>query len=140
MFHACLVSNLLCFVYTLRCFYMFSGTNLLIRCHSSSCLFSSVFGSRKAENQYSRNWMGQSQSQYFTEENTESRGETEGSHRAAAPPRRGPTLGRAWVGCGPPWPPSCLSSSPIRSPRCLNPKYLINIPRNRLQPPPPSSL
>src|SRR5215216_4640350 len=56
MFHACLVSTLLCFVYTLRCFYMFSGTNLLTRCHSVSCLFSSVFGSRKTENQYSRNW------------------------------------------------------------------------------------
>src|SRR3954471_11329469 len=59
MFHACLVSTLLCFVYTLRCIYMFSGTNLLIRCHSASFLFSSIFGSRKAENQYSRNWTGQ---------------------------------------------------------------------------------
>src|SRR5215216_2810173 len=48
MFHACLVSTLLCFVYTLRCFYMFSGTNLLTRCHSVSCLFSVVFGFRKA--------------------------------------------------------------------------------------------
>src|SRR4051812_28040622 len=47
MFHACLVSTLLFFVYTLRCFYMFSGTNLLTRCHSASCLFSSAFGSRK---------------------------------------------------------------------------------------------
>src|SRR3954469_21879180 len=48
MFDACLVSTLRCFVYTLRCFYMFYGTNLLTRCHSASCLFSSVFGSRKA--------------------------------------------------------------------------------------------
>src|SRR3954462_5480960 len=48
MFHACLVSTLLCFVYTLRCFYMLCGTNLLTRCHSASCMFSSVFGSRKA--------------------------------------------------------------------------------------------
>src|SRR3954468_12079782 len=47
MFHACLVSTLLCFIFTLRYFYMFSGTNLLTRCHSASCLFSSVFGSRK---------------------------------------------------------------------------------------------
>src|SRR3954465_8664642 len=59
MFHACLVSTLLSFVYTLRCFYIFSGTNLLTSCHSSSCLFSSVFCSRKAENQFSRNWTGQ---------------------------------------------------------------------------------
>src|SRR3954468_24228619 len=48
MSHACLVSTLLCFVHTLRCFYMFSGTNLLTRCHSASCLFFAVFGSRKA--------------------------------------------------------------------------------------------
>ena len=27
---------------------MFSGTNLLTSCHSASCLFSAVFGSRKA--------------------------------------------------------------------------------------------
>src|SRR3954465_2168196 len=47
MFHACLVSTLLCFVYTLRYFYMFFWTNLLTRCHGASCLFSSVFGSRK---------------------------------------------------------------------------------------------
>src|SRR5215216_1743718 len=58
MLHACLVSTLLCFVYTLRCFYIFYGTNLLTSCHSATCLFSSVFGSRKAENQYSRNWTG----------------------------------------------------------------------------------
>src|SRR3954470_17747878 len=48
MFHACLVSSLLCFVYTLRYFYTFSGTNLLTRCRSASCLFSAVFGFRKA--------------------------------------------------------------------------------------------
>src|SRR3954468_22850376 len=65
MFHACLVSTLLCFVYTLRCFYMFSGTNLLTRCHSASCLFSSVFGSKKVENQYSRNWTGQKPKSIF---------------------------------------------------------------------------
>ena len=38
---------------------MFSGTNLLTRYHSASCLFSSVFGSRKAENQHYLNWTGQ---------------------------------------------------------------------------------
>src|SRR4051794_31327458 len=48
MFHACLLSTILCFVYTLRHFYTFSGTNLLTRCHSVSCLFSAVFGFRKA--------------------------------------------------------------------------------------------
>src|SRR3954471_11318327 len=65
MFHACLVSTLLCFVYTLKYFYTLSGTNLLTGCHSASCLFSSVFGSRKAENQYSQNWTGQKPKSIF---------------------------------------------------------------------------
>src|SRR3954465_14395857 len=65
MLHACFVSTLLCFVYTLRCFYIFFGTNLLTRCHSASCMFSSVFGSRKAEKQYSRNWTGQKPKSIF---------------------------------------------------------------------------
>ena len=48
MLHACFVSTILCFVYTLRHFYTFSGTNLLIRCRIASCLFSAVFGFTKA--------------------------------------------------------------------------------------------
>src|SRR5215216_5333740 len=90
MFHACLVSTLLCFVYTLKCFYMFSGTNLLTRCHSANCMFSSVFGSRKAENQYSRNWTGQKPKSIFyrgkDEDRIRDRGEAPGGH---TPWRRG---------------------------------------------------
>ena len=48
MIHACFVLTILCLVYTLRHFYTFSGTNLLTRCCSDSCLFSAVFGFRKA--------------------------------------------------------------------------------------------
>src|SRR3954471_10825444 len=48
MFHACLVSTLLFFLYTLRYFYTFSGTNLLTSCYSASCLFSAIFGFRKS--------------------------------------------------------------------------------------------
>ena len=48
MFHACFISTFLCFVHTLEYFYTFSRTNLLTRCHSVSCLFSAVFGFRKA--------------------------------------------------------------------------------------------
>src|SRR3954466_14281392 len=48
MLHVCLVSTLLCFFYTLRYFYTFSATNLLTRCRSASCMFSAVFGFRKA--------------------------------------------------------------------------------------------
>src|SRR5215216_2268310 len=48
MFHAYFISTFLCFVHTLEYFYTFSGTNLLTRCHSASCLFSAVFGFTKA--------------------------------------------------------------------------------------------
>src|SRR4051812_26137233 len=88
MLHACLVSTFLCFVYTLRCFYIFSGTNLL-----TSCLFSSVFGSRKAENQYSRNWMGQKPKSIFY------RGEHETIVQDGEAPEGGqtpPEHGQAW--------------------------------------------
>src|SRR3954463_16097747 len=97
MFHACFVSTLLCFFYTLRYFYTLSGTNLLTRCHSASCLFSSVFGSIKGKK---INILGigrdKRKSQYFTVGNTKLEYEGEGSHRGATPP--GPRLG----GCGRP--------------------------------------
>src|SRR3954469_25294980 len=111
MLHACLVSTLLCFVYTLRCFYIFSRTNLLTSCHSASCLFSSVFGSRKAENQYSRNWTGQKPKSIFYRRRHEvQRRDGEVGQGGQTP------LGAARV-C-PPWSPPSLASSPIRSPRC----------------------
>src|SRR3954465_10587368 len=48
MIHSFFVSTILFFVYTLRHFYTFSVTDLLTSCHSANCLFSAVFGSRKA--------------------------------------------------------------------------------------------
>src|SRR3954463_13054144 len=110
MLHACFVSTLLYFVYTLRCFYIFSRTNLLTSCHNASCLFSSVFGSRKEENQYSRNWTRQKLKSIFYLGDTKSRGETERQVRAAKPPRRGQGWARTYAGCGP---PSRLPASPL---------------------------
>src|SRR3954469_8665802 len=100
MLHACLVSTLLCFVYTLRCFYIFFGTNLLTSCHSASCMFYSVFGSRKAENQYSRNWTGQKSKSIFY------RGQREARRRDGGAPQGGQTplgagLGRVCPPSGP---------------------------------------
>jgi hypothetical protein len=43
MLHACFYTICLIFCYTSWHFYAFSGTNLLIRCHSASSLFSVVF-------------------------------------------------------------------------------------------------
>src|SRR3954463_12602338 len=108
MFDACLVSTLLCFFYTLRRFYIFSGTNLLTSWHSASCLFSSVFCSRKAENQYSWNWTGQKPKSIFYSGEHGARvrdvGEAPGGH---TPWWCGPRLG-----VQPPWWPPFLASSP----------------------------
>src|SRR3954454_14969009 len=93
MLHSCFVSTLLCSVYTLRCFYIFSRTNLLISCHSASCLFSSVFGSRKVKNQYSRNWTGQKPKSLFSRSNTEPRSRAGGGGTGCPhSPRRGQAL------------------------------------------------
>src|SRR4051812_32245020 len=113
MFHACLVSTFLCFVHTLRCFYMFFGTNLLTSCHSASCLFSFVFGSRKADNQYSRNWTGQKPISIFYREGQESRRRERDANQGGQTPlgagRPAPRLGRV---CPPP--PGRLPASPLR--------------------------
>src|SRR4051794_26164584 len=109
MLHACFVSTLICIVYTLRCFYIFSGTNLLTSCHSASCLFSSVFGSKKAENQYSRNWTGQNPKSITFREGHESRRRDreapEGGQTPLGAAKPGPRLGRVWVLWPPPRPP-----------------------------------
>jgi hypothetical protein len=39
MLHACFAPFALCFVYTSWCFYAFSGTNLLTRCHNVNSYF-----------------------------------------------------------------------------------------------------
>jgi hypothetical protein len=39
MLHACFTPIALCFVYTSWHFYVFSGTNLLTRCHGASSCF-----------------------------------------------------------------------------------------------------
>src|SRR3954468_12338864 len=79
-------------------------------------------------------------SKIITVGNTEPEDETEENHQGATPPGRAarpdPRLGGGRVPPGCP----CLTSSPIRSPRYQSPKCPINLPRNSLGPPPPSSL
>src|SRR3954470_19678143 len=117
MFHACFVSTLLCFVYTLRYFYTLSGTNLLTSCHSASCLFSAVFGFRKLKNEYFRNWMGQKSKFIFSLNDTENqRRDGGGNHGGNTLGGRRAHPGRAHRGCGPPGLPPTLPRLPIRSP------------------------
>jgi hypothetical protein len=75
----------LCFVYTSWHFYTFSGTNLLIRCHSASSSFLLFLCFRKVHRKYSRNWTKRSQSSYLLDTNTESKGEMERGQEVAAP-------------------------------------------------------
>jgi hypothetical protein len=55
MLHACFYTICLVFRYTLWHFYAFSETNLLMRCHSASSLFSTVFVLQKC---YTGNILG----------------------------------------------------------------------------------
>jgi hypothetical protein len=59
MLHACLYTICFVFCYTSWCFYAFSGTNLLTRCHSASSLFSAFCVSEMLHRKYSRNWTKQ---------------------------------------------------------------------------------
>src|SRR4051812_40034868 len=108
MFHACLVSTLLCFVYTLRYFYMFSGTNLLTRCHSAICIFSSVFGSRKGRKSIFSELDGTKAKVNILLWGTRSQNTRSGATRRPHPLAVRPALTRAW-GCGH---PGCPPDSP----------------------------
>ena len=55
MFHVCFTPNYICFAHTVLHFYIFSGTNLLTRCHSASSCFLLFLVSEKLFWKYSRN-------------------------------------------------------------------------------------
>ena len=102
-------------------FHMISWTNLLTRCHSASCMFSAVFGSRKSENEYSQHWTGQKPKFLFYRKNHGARIRDRGGQGLATPPRRGLAVPVPPGGVGP-WHSTDLALSPIRSLRCINPK------------------
>jgi hypothetical protein len=87
MLHACLYTIFFVFCYTSWHFYAFFRTNLLMRCHSASSLFSAVFVFQKS---FTGNIIGigrnKSQSSYFSRSVMESKVETEGSQEATTPP------------------------------------------------------
>jgi hypothetical protein len=122
------------FYYTSWCFYAFSGTNLLARCHSDSSLFAAVFVFQKS---YTWNILGigrnKSRTSYFYGSFAKTEDETEGGQEPGSPPG----------GAAQPWPrhpmvrPAGPTSddalSPISSPRWEKPKGWISFPRNILQ-------
>jgi hypothetical protein len=82
MLHACLYPICFVFCYTSRHFYAFSGTNLLMRRHSASSLFSAVFVFQKS---YTGNILGIGRNKirtiYFYRSFTKTEDKTEGGHR-----------------------------------------------------------
>jgi hypothetical protein len=93
MLHACLYTICFVFCYTSWCFYAFSRTNLLMRCHGASSLFSAIFMFQKS---YIGNMLGigrnKSQTCFFPE-----------ASRSLKMRRRGPeaSLTLGWRGPGP---------------------------------------
>jgi hypothetical protein len=135
MLHACLYTICFVFCYTSWCFYTFSGTNLLTKCHSVSSLFSAVFVFQKS---YTGNILGigrnKSRNLLFLpklrEDRRWDRGGARGQahHRVARPspwPRHHMVR--------PAGPPTNAALSPINSPRWEKPKGRIAFPRNILQ-------
>jgi hypothetical protein len=140
MIHSCLYTIWFVFCYTSWHFYAFSRTNLLMRCHSASSLFSAIFMFQKS---YTRNILrigqNKSQSSYFPRHETKSKSETMGSQRAATPPMAWATN---WLRRGLVWalgPPSDAALPPIYSPRWENLKSLINFHKTYCKLPPSST-
>jgi hypothetical protein len=133
MLHAC--SYIICFVfcYTSWCFYAFSRTNLLTRCHSANSLFSAVFVFQKS---YTVNILRigpkKAEPPIFTEASQRPKMRRRGArgqphHQGARPsPWPRPPVVRP---LGPP--PD--APSPIKSPQRKKPKGRIAFPQNILQ-------
>jgi hypothetical protein len=96
MLHAYFYTICLVFRYTSWRFYAFSGTNLLMRWHSASSLFSTVFVFQKS---YTGNILGIGQNKSQTSRNLSKlpenrRGDGEGPQAGHTVGRRGPGPGR----------------------------------------------
>src|SRR3954468_1480145 len=98
MLHACFVYDPTCFMCIFIQYLAFSGTNLLTRCHSASSCFLLFCISEKLYMKYSRNCMGLIAST-LKSRNEDCAGTTPegGLPCGQTPPRRDPTLARAWV-------------------------------------------
>src|SRR3954463_8820167 len=130
MLHAFLLPITLCFTGTSWCFYGFSATNILTRCHSASFFFLLFLIPEKLKNKYSWNWKKKLFYEVLHRKTPEARrGAAGGLQGAHTLPRRTPTSGRAWHRCGPPpAPPYRLFISPRRE----NPRYRAKSPERSL--------
>jgi hypothetical protein len=128
MLHACSYTICLVFCYTSWCFYAFSGTNLLTRCHSASSLFSAVFVFQKS---YIGNILGIGRNKSRTSRNLPKlpevrRGDGEGPRAGHTTGRRGPAPSCAPYVCDRPGP---LLTLPLRlnSRKCQKLRKIISV-------------
>jgi hypothetical protein len=134
MFNACLYT--ICFVFccTSWCFYSFSRTNLLTRCHSASSLFLLFLCFRKATHEiFSEFDKTKAKIPIFPEASRSPklrRRRTRGqAHHRMVRPSPWPRHQVVW----PPGPHSDTAVLPIYSPQRENLRGLINFPQNILQ-------
>jgi hypothetical protein len=134
MLHDCLYTIFFVFCYTSWRLYAFSRTNLLIRCHSASFLFSVVFVFQKVTQEiFSELDETKAEPPIFTEASRRPkmrwRGAASQGHHQGAQPRPWPR--RPMV--RPAGPTSNDALSPISSPRWEKPRGRISFSRNILQ-------
>jgi hypothetical protein len=134
MLHACFTPIALCFVYTSWRFYVFSGTNLLTRCHSASfCLYSFCVSKKVTQEIFSESDEMKAKVPIYL------------TRRRSPKERRRRTRRRAHHGVARPTPWSCrpmvwapqfpsdIALPPINSLCCKNPKDENTFPQNIMQ-------
>src|SRR4051812_41272893 len=118
MLHACLLPINLCFTGTCWCFYGFSATNILTRCHSASFCFLLFLIPEKLKNKYFRNRKRKLFYEVSYRKSPEARrGHLGGGWWAHTTPRRAQGPARAWAWCGPPEQPPALPFRLLIPPR-----------------------
>jgi hypothetical protein len=135
MLHACFYTICLVFRYNLWCFYAFSRTNLLMRCHSASSLFSAIFVFQKS---YTGNILKIGRNKSKISRNLpklleNQRGERVGHQGTHTTGQRRPGLATP-LRVRPPRSTSDDAPSPIKIPRREKPKHPINFPETHRDP------
>src|SRR3954469_23446304 len=130
MLHACFVYDPICFMYLFIQYLVFSGTNLLKRCHSASSCFLLFLYSRKVVHEIFSELNGTNcQHLIITKGRLCQKMTGGGSARWPDPtptrPALGPCRGGVWAHPGSP----DSASSPIYSPIRENPRETRSIPR-----------
>jgi hypothetical protein len=122
------------FCYTSWCFYAFSNTNLLTRCHSASSLFLLFLCFRKATQEiFSELDETKAKPSIFTEASQRPKMRRRGARGSPHPRVARPRPGSRHQGVSRPGPPSDAALLPISSPRQEKPKGWIYFPWNILQ-------